>query len=257
MAACFVSLLLLSASAHMQDSCDYTLDSAKNKAGMIRGGNYFTSTATISDVAGCASFCCNTGGCRSFSLDIGWGMKWLGCVAGKPCCALNKGLGPFEVYHGPMNVTTGVVHAQPSTGKPPGVNSSFDCAMRELAYEYARSLRPDKGNFSTVYDALQLSRCGVALTRYPNPGFSGGGPAAVVADSMEYFVSTNNGSDSASGTLIAPFATPQRGIAACRDVSSSSSSSFSSSFSSSPPPLRAAVPLQPLRAGDGRADAAR
>ena len=40
-----------------------------------------------------------------------WGMQWLGCVAGKPCCALSRGLGPFEAYPGPMNVTTGVVTA--------------------------------------------------------------------------------------------------------------------------------------------------
>ena len=116
--AFFFLLLIHSASAHGQDSCEYTLDSAKNKAGMIRGGNYFTSTDAIPDVAGCAAFCCNTEGCRSFSLDIGWGLPqpWLGCVAGKPCCALNRELGPFVAYHGPMHVTTGVVRAQPSTG---------------------------------------------------------------------------------------------------------------------------------------------
>ena len=139
-----------------QHPCDYTLDTAENKAGMIRGGSYFTATAaTGGNVAACAALCCASTGCRSFSLDVGWGMQWLGCVAGKPCCALNQGLGPFEPYNGTMHVTTGVVHAPPSTGKPPGVNRSFDCAVRQLAYEYARSLRPDKGNFSAVHDGAK------------------------------------------------------------------------------------------------------
>jgi hypothetical protein len=93
--------------------CDYVLDTAENKAGMIRMGSYFTATDAIGTVAGCAEFCCATGGCRSFSLDIGWGMQWLGCVAGRPCCALNQELGPFEPYNGTMNVTTGVVNAPP------------------------------------------------------------------------------------------------------------------------------------------------
>ena len=56
----------------------------------------------------------------------------------------------------PMNITTGVVQAPPSTGKPPAVNKSFDCAARKLAYEYAQILRPDKGDLRIVHDGLQL-----------------------------------------------------------------------------------------------------
>ena len=213
-----------------QPSCIYTLDTAENKAGMIRGGSYYTATVASADVAACAELCCAAGDrCRSFSLDVGWGMQWLDCVAGKPCCALNREFGPFEPYNGPMNVTTGVVHVPPSTGKPPGVNQSFDCAVRELAYAYAQSLRPDKGDFTTVHDALQLSRCNVTLADGRFGGGHGGsdsasampphggGPAAT--GEPEFFVSANNGSDSANGSIEAPFQNIQRGVAACRGVS--------------------------------------
>ena len=53
-------------------SCNYTLDSSKNKAGMIRGGNYFTATAASGNLSACAALCCTTQGCRSFSFDVGW-----------------------------------------------------------------------------------------------------------------------------------------------------------------------------------------
>jgi hypothetical protein len=107
----------------------------------------------------------------------------------------------------PMNITTGVVLPYWSpTGKPPAVSESFDCAVRQLAYEFAKTLRPDKGDFRIVHDGLQLSGCGVPLAGAPAPAPARRSPRpATTSVSAEFFVSVN-GSDSASGTLATPSA---------------------------------------------------
>ena len=40
--------------------------------------------------------------------------------------------------------------------RPPYAPVSFDCKMRRLAYEYAKTLQPWNGEFSEVFDALEL-----------------------------------------------------------------------------------------------------
>jgi hypothetical protein len=49
-----------------------------------------------------------------------------------------------------------------NSGTPLGVPADADCAVRELAYDFGRSLKPERGGFRTLYDALQLGACGVA-----------------------------------------------------------------------------------------------
>ena len=117
---------------------------------------------------------------------------------------------------------------------------SFDCTMRQLALEYARTLRPDKGSFQAVYDALQLWACNsssisrnadTAAPRATPKAHSF--PAGSSANQQhqrkhqhqhrrhqkqqghEFFVAVT-GSDAAAGTVASPFATPQRGVTACR-----------------------------------------
>lgn len=44
-------------------------------------------------------------------------------------------------------------------GTPDGVPASFDCAMRKLAYEYGQKTLPRRGEFRTLFEALQLEYC--------------------------------------------------------------------------------------------------
>ena len=44
-------------------------------------------------------------------------------------------------------------------GTPDGVPESFDCSLRKLAYEFGQSLRPDRGSFLSLFEALQLQFC--------------------------------------------------------------------------------------------------
>ena len=189
--------------------------------GEYRASAYFhavtpvTDPAAASTVAGCAALCCKTEGCVVFSLTVNSAFTTtIGCTMGESCCSLGHSLGYMMKNTGPMVVTTGVVQGSPETGKPPGVNVSFDCAVRELAYNYARMLRPDKGPFGEVHDGLQLSTCGEALADTP----SGDAPPApdTIPSMVEFFVSATSGSDTANGTEECPFATIHRGIVACQ-----------------------------------------
>eukprot|EP01083_Nonionella_stella_P276350 938948_1 len=46
-----------------------------------------------------------------------------------------------------------------NSGTPSNVPLSFDCAVREYAYQYGMSLQPRHGNFIELFDALQLHAC--------------------------------------------------------------------------------------------------
>jgi hypothetical protein len=120
----------------------------------------------------------------------------------------------------PMNITSGVIAVIPS-GKPSGVPKAFDCAVRQLAYDYARQVRPDKESFVTAFDALQLDTCNVSR---PSQKTWCAPPWGITVDATtpEYFVSAERGDDAASGTIETPFATPHRGLNACRAAKSSS-----------------------------------
>ena len=47
------------------------------------------------------------------------------------------------------------------SGTPDGVLTDTDCAIRRAAFDYGKRLQPQKGAFAALYDALQLSSCGV------------------------------------------------------------------------------------------------
>ena len=51
--------------------------------------------------------------------------------------------------------TNGMVHS----GTPGGVPASADCAIRQFAYEQGRKMAPQRGDFKSLYDALQLGAC--------------------------------------------------------------------------------------------------
>ena len=51
--------------------------------------------------------------------------------------------------------TNGMVHS----GTPGGVPASADCAIRQFAYEQGKKMAPQRGDFKSLYDALQLGAC--------------------------------------------------------------------------------------------------
>ena len=85
------------------------------------------------------------------------------------------------------------------------MDTSLDCALKELAWDYAKKLLPRQGSFQSAYDALQLSTCNVSLAS---------GKRHTLCDRssterrskpnvLQFFVSTS-GNDSNPGSINAP-----------------------------------------------------
>jgi hypothetical protein len=51
-------------------------------------------------------------------------------------------------------------HTMVHSGTPQGVPPQSDCAIRQFAWEYGRRLQPGRGEFKSLFDALQLGGCG-------------------------------------------------------------------------------------------------
>lgn len=54
------------------------------------------------------------------------------------------------------------------SGTPWDVDPATDCAIRELAWEYGQTLMPARGEFRSLFDALQLASCGLARPAEPD-----------------------------------------------------------------------------------------
>ena len=54
---------------------------------------------------------------------------------------------------------TAVPPAFSHAGTPPGITHSFDCAARKAAYSFGQTLLPGRGDFKTLFQALQLQAC--------------------------------------------------------------------------------------------------
>ena len=95
-------------------------------------------------------------------------------------------------------------------GTPAGVPASYDCAVRKHAWEYGKTTLPQRGDFKTLYDALQLQACDVPTPstedtwtppQYPTPS-----SGAIFVDSKA--------AHSGSGTKEAPFRTIAEALSA-------------------------------------------
>ena len=99
------------------------------------------------------------------------------------------------------------------SGTPLNVDSNTDCAIRRLAWDFAKKLLPQRGDFKSAYDALQLSACGVSLEggrRYEQRPFRY--QAKRSSGAMEVYVSATDGDDTNAGTLNEPVQTMQRAV---------------------------------------------
>ena len=66
---------------------------------------------------------------------------------------------------GTSHCSSQLVHS----GTPTGISQATDCAIRQFAWEYGKKLQPSRGDFKSLYDALQLAACGTPtpLTQAP------------------------------------------------------------------------------------------
>ena len=102
--------------------------------------------------------------------------------------------------------------SMPNSGTPANVPEDVDCAIRALAWEYGKSLLPERGDFRTLFDAMQLSFCNLStpaqMDEYRPPLL----PTPTTGRLI--YASANEGSDDAGdGSRAKPFATIAHAVA--------------------------------------------
>ena len=104
-----------------------------------------------------------------------------------------------------------------ATARPVNVDLDLDCAIRELAWEYAKRLLPRQGTFESVYDALELGSCKTSLSagkRYePRPFLH---QPQVSDNVVQIYVDATNGDDGNPGTIDKPVKTVQQAVSLYR-----------------------------------------
>jgi hypothetical protein len=93
-------------------------------------------------------------------------------------------------------------------GTPQGVPDLIDCAVREFAYNYGKSLLPDRGDFKTLFDAMQLQFCNLTAPTTSDKYV----PPKLPTPTNALFVCAQKGSDDADGTRATPYRTITRAL---------------------------------------------
>eukprot|EP00731_Ephydatia_muelleri_P028718 Em0020g362a len=93
-----------------------------------------------------------------------------------------------------------------ASATPLNIDPSLDCSLKELAWQFARKLLPQQGEFRSAFDALQLQDCGVPLPETKARPFQNQHQQqrAVSSAPDSLYVDAVNGSDSNPGTLSQP-----------------------------------------------------
>jgi hypothetical protein len=138
--------------------------------------------------------------------------------------AKGKAVPPAPPTPGPDPLPT------PPPGPPPPAppTSAFSCAIHQYAFEYAQTIV--HSNPKSIHDALNLQDCAPFLPAEqlqananalantgPSSSSSSNGGGESTGSGMEFYVAAT-GSDTANGTLAAPFATLQRARDAIRSA---------------------------------------
>ena len=95
-----------------------------------------------------------------------------------------------------------------ASASPLNVDPKLDCAIKELALDFAKKLLPRQGEFKSAYDALELEACNVSLSsgkQYePRPFLY---QPTLQADAIEIYVDVSRGDDNNTGTIDKPLKT--------------------------------------------------
>jgi hypothetical protein len=95
-------------------------------------------------------------------------------------------------------------------GTPPGITNAFDCKVRSFAYDYGKKLLPQRGDFRTLFEALQLQACNMTTPAKMDEWQS---PTIPTPASAIVYVDATKGSDSNTGTMASPFQTIAKAVA--------------------------------------------
>ena len=102
--------------------------------------------------------------------------------------------------------------------RPSTVDPKLDCAIRELAWEYAKKLQPQRGDFKSAYDALRLKECGTHRSKHQQRGRNFVSPR-LSASILIVYADSERGRDDNPGTLDKPVKSLQRAVELTRSTS--------------------------------------
>ena len=106
-----------------------------------------------------------------------------------------------------------VLLATAAATPPPG----FDCEWRRHAWEFAKKTLPQRGQFRTAFDALQLAKCQGAPDPLP-PVDRYRSPKLPTPPGRAWFVDPAAPAAGGDGSKSAPFSTLAAGVAAAAAV---------------------------------------
>ena len=109
-------------------------------------------------------------------------------------------------------------YAMPHSGSPGEISADTDCTIRQLAWEYGKHLKPERGDFKSLFDALQLSYCNLTT---PTTEDSWQPPSTPSLSNTILYVdptSTAPDPDPQTGSITAPFSTLEAAVGRSRTL---------------------------------------
>jgi hypothetical protein len=99
-----------------------------------------------------------------------------------------------------------------NSGTPKSIPAAFDCAVRVAAWKHGKTLLPGRGDFTTLFDAMQLENgCGLVRPSTEDEWT----PPTYSTPPGSTFVDSSNGSDTkGNGEAESPFASLSRAVEA-------------------------------------------
>eukprot|EP01060_Flectonema_neradi_P036466 TRINITY_DN7008_c5_g2_i1.p1 TRINITY_DN7008_c5_g2~~TRINITY_DN7008_c5_g2_i1.p1 ORF type:complete len:938 (+),score=167.75 TRINITY_DN7008_c5_g2_i1:72-2885(+) len=110
-----------------------------------------------------------------------------------------------------------------NAGTPGGVPPSYDCTVREHAWNYAKALHPSRGDFPSLFDALQLQACGLSPPQQHEDSEWKAPKYETPADVPLTLFCDANAQKSGDGSISSPFQTISEALAAVEKRPSSQS----------------------------------
>ena len=106
--------------------------------------------------------------------------------------------------------------------RPINVDPALDCAIKNLAWEYARKLQPYRGGIQPVFDALQLQSCNISSFRPAATSRSKNKSPRLThhsAPAITIYADSVHGRDTNRGTIDSPVQSLVRAVELTRQVS--------------------------------------
>lgn len=91
--------------------------------------------------------------------------------------------------------------SMPNSGTPANVPADVDCAVRVLAWKFGQHLLPDRGEFRSLFEAMQLQFCNLTT---PTEADSYQPPRLPTPHGDATFFVATDGNDEADGTQAHP-----------------------------------------------------